>query len=111
MLFLLLTSALLGTTPPAPAPDWRTPFEKGDGNTTTTYQECIDYYQRLDAAYPEITLRQAGTTDVGRPLHEVVISLDGDADPASVHRKNRRVILIQNGIHPGEPEGIDASMM
>ncbi|WP_044513505.1 M14 family metallopeptidase [Hymenobacter sp. DG25B] len=111
-MFLLLTiTALLGTATAAPAPDWRTPFEKGNGNTTTTYQECIDYYKRLDAAYPEITMREAGTTDVGRPLHEVVISLDGDANPTSVHQKNRRVILIQNGIHPGEPEGIDASMM
>ena len=43
-------------------------------------------------------------------MHEVVVSLDGDADPASVHRKSRRVVFIQNGIHPGEPEGIDACM-
>lgn len=108
MLTLLLSASLLFTAPPA---DWRTPFEKGNGNTTATYAECIDYYKRLDAAYPEITLREAGTTDIGQPLHEVVVSLDGDADPASVRAKNRRVVFIQNGIHPGEPEGIDASMM
>ncbi len=71
----------------------------------------LDHYKKLDAAYPEITLREAGTTDIGQPLHEVVVSLDGDADPASVRAKNRRVVFIQNGIHPGEPEGIDASMM
>jgi murein tripeptide amidase MpaA len=29
----------------------------------------------------------------------------------STRQKNRRVLFIQNGIHPGEPEGIDASMM
>ncbi|TGE28779.1 M14 family metallopeptidase [Hymenobacter metallicola] len=104
-----LLSALL--TVSAPAPDWRTPFEKGNGNTTTTHAECIAYYQRLDEAYPEILLREAGTTDIGQPLHEVVVSLDGDADPESVRRKNRRVVFIQNGIHPGEPEGIDAAMM
>ncbi|WP_165963577.1 M14 family metallopeptidase [Hymenobacter radiodurans] len=107
MLALLLSASLLFTAPA----DWRTPFEKGNGNTTATYAECIDYYKRLDAAYPEITLREAGTTDIGQPLHEVVVSLDGDADPSSVRAKNRRVIFIQNGIHPGEPEGIDASMM
>lgn len=103
----LFSASLLFTAPP----DWRTPFEKGIGNTTATYAECIAYYKKLDAAYPEITLREAGTTDIGEPLHEVVVSLDGDADPASVRAKNRRIVFIQNGIHPGEPEGIDASMM
>ncbi|WP_426491845.1 M14 family metallopeptidase [Hymenobacter sp. 102] len=104
-----LLSALLLTT--APAPDWRTPFEKGNGNTTTTHAECIGYYQQLDAAYPEIQLREVGQTDSGRPLHEVVVSLDGDFEPTSLRAKGRRVVFIQNGIHPGEPEGIDASMM
>ncbi|KAA9339715.1 hypothetical protein F0P96_03620 [Hymenobacter busanensis] len=110
MLFpLLLVTALL--TSSTPAADWRTPFERGNGNTTATYAECIDYYKRLDAAYSEVTMREVGLTDSGEPLHEVVVSLDGDADPASVRRKNRRIVFIQNGIHPGEPEGIDASMM
>ncbi|RSK24082.1 M14 family metallopeptidase [Hymenobacter metallilatus] len=108
MLSFLLASCLLA--PPA-APDWRTPFEKGNGNTTATHAECIGYYQQLDAAYPEIQLREVGQTDSGRPLHEVVVSLDGNFDPAAVRAKGRRVVFIQNGIHPGEPEGIDASMM
>ncbi|MET4104990.1 M14 family metallopeptidase [Hymenobacter sp. UYP22] len=107
----LLSALFLTAAVAAPAPDWRTPFEKGNGNTTTTHAECIAYYQQLDAAYPEIQLREAGLTDSGRPLHEVVVSLDGDFDPASLRAKGRRVVFIQNGIHPGEPEGIDASMM
>ena len=99
--------------PPAPAPAWRTPFENDPaGNTTATYAECIAYYQRLAAAYPaQLHLAEAGPTDSGEPLHEVVLSADGDTDPASTRRKNRRVLFIQNGIHPGEPEGIDASML
>ncbi len=105
----MLAAALLPIDPAKP--DWRTPFERGDGNTTATYAECLAYYRQLDAAYPEISLREAGPTDSGQPLHEVVVSLDGDTDPASLRRKNRRVVFIQNGIHPGEPEGIDASMM
>ncbi|GAB2783200.1 hypothetical protein HNQ93_002273 [Hymenobacter luteus] len=110
MLALLLSSFLL-TGPALPPTDWRTPFEKGNGNTTTTHAECISYYQQLDAAYPEIQLREVGSTDSGRPLHEVVVSLDGDFEPASLRGKGKRVVFIQNGIHPGEPEGIDASMM
>ena len=100
------------TTSPAPAPEWRTPFETGGGNTTATYAECVAYYQKLAGAYPkQLHLATAGPTDSGQPLHEVVLSPDGDTDPASIRRKNRRILFIQNGIHPGEPEGIDASMM
>ena len=115
MFAILLASlmTLAPTLPPAPAPAWRTPFENDPaGNTTATYTECIAYYQKLAAAYPQhLHLAEAGPTDAGQPLHEVVLSADGDADPASTRRKNRRILFIQNGIHPGEPEGIDASMM
>ena len=114
-MFTVLLSSLMALAPtlPAPAPAWRTPFENDNaGNTTATYAECVGYYQKLAAAYPaQLHLAEAGPTDSGQPLHEVVLSADGDADPASTRRKNRRVLFIQNGIHPGEPEGIDASMM
>ncbi|MBC8082728.1 MAG: hypothetical protein H7Z21_05900, partial [Hymenobacter sp.] len=109
MLSVLLAALLLATPPPPD--DWRTPFEKGNGNTTATYAECLAYYQRLDAAYPEILVREAGPTDSGEPLHEVVVALDGNFEPPAAAGRTRPVVLIQNGIHPGEPEGIDASMM
>jgi hypothetical protein len=112
-MFIVFLASLMALAPTPPAPAWRTPFENDPaGNTTATYAECIAYYQKLAAAYPaHLHLAEAGPTDSGQPLHEVVLSADGDADPASTHRKNRRVLFIQNGIHPGEPEGIDASMM
>jgi len=52
-----------------------------------------------------------GPSDAGFPLHLVTVSNDGDFDMASLHRKNKRIILVNNGIHPGEPDGIDASML
>ena len=52
-----------------------------------------------------------GLTDAGYPLHLVLISNDEKFDPAVWHKQNKVVILINNGIHPGEPDGIDASMM
>ncbi len=45
----------------------------------------------------------------GRPLHLFIISGDKTFDPAELHRKGKTILLINNGIHPGEPEGIDAS--
>jgi len=89
-----------------------TPFEQSpDKNFTATYRQIIPYYQQLQKNYKEIKVLQYGKTDVGEPLHLVVLSKDGVFDPVRIHKQDRRVILINNGIHPGEPEGIDASMM
>ena len=52
-----------------------------------------------------------GMTDAGFPLHLVIVSGDRDFNLQSLHKKNKTIILINNGIHPGEPDGIDASML
>ncbi len=90
-----------------------TPFELSkDKNYTATYTQVIDYYQKLNKLYPQqMKLINYGTTDVGKPLTLVVLSKDKIFDPAVIKKQNKRVLLINNGIHPGEPEGIDASMM
>jgi hypothetical protein len=90
-----------------------TPFELSkDKNYTATYAQVIDYYQKLNKLYPQqMKLINYGTTDVGKPLTLVVLSKDKVFDPAAIKKQNKRVLLINNGIHPGEPEGIDASMM
>lgn len=90
-----------------------TPFELSkDKNYTATYAQVIDYYQKLSKLYPQqMKLINYGTTDVGKPLTLVVLSKDKIFDPAVIKKQNKRVLLINNGIHPGEPEGIDASMM
>lgn len=89
-----------------------TPYELSkDHNTTATYSQVISYYQKLAAKYPQMKLFNVGMTDVGKPLTLVVLSKDKVFDPALIKKQNKRVLLINNGIHPGEPEGIDASMM
>ena len=88
-----------------------TPFEKNNF-ATTTYAEAMAFYRQLAAAYPkQMQLTEQGMTDIGLPLHTAVISLDGDFDVRSIKQKNKCILLINNGIHPGEPEGIDATMM
>lgn len=90
-----------------------TPFEKSsDKNYTATYAEIIIYYQKLAKLYPhQMRIINYGTTDVGKPLSLTVLSKNGVFDPVLIKKQNKRVLLINNGIHPGEPEGIDASMM
>jgi len=90
-----------------------TPFELSkDKNYTATYAEVMAYYPQLAKQYPnQLRLFNYGSTDAGKPLTLAVLSKDGAFDPATIKQQNKRVILINNGIHPGEPEGIDASMM
>ena len=83
---------------------------KFDDNETVTYYEAIDHYRKLADYYPEAELLSYGVTDAGKPLHLFVMSKDGDFDPESVKASGKSVVLINNGIHPGEPEGIDASI-
>jgi hypothetical protein len=85
-------------------------FEKNN-NTTATYQEVIAFYQQLDKKYAQAKLLTYGQTDFGLPLHLMVLSKDKQFDPQKIRQQNKRILLINNGIHPGEPEGIDASMM
>jgi hypothetical protein len=52
-----------------------------------------------------------GMTDAGYPLHLIVVSNNGDYNFDNIRKNNKRIILINNGIHPGEPDGVDASML
>ena len=89
----------------------KTVFEKSEGTQTATYFEAIDWYQKLDARSAALVVKKMGATDAGYPLHLVMISTDGNFSPSQWHNQKKVVILINNGIHPGEPDGIDASMM
>ncbi|NCC72803.1 MAG: hypothetical protein EOM06_05345 [Sphingobacteriia bacterium] len=80
-------------------------------NETVTYEEAVRFYQLLDNHYSEAKLLTFGKTDVGKPLHLFVMDSDKLFTPESAKQTNKRIVLINNGIHPGEPEGIDASLM
>ena len=80
-----------------------TPYEKGNGNQTVTYEEMVQYYDELDQNFESITVQNFGKDDNGEPIKVVVFD--------DSKNKNTPVILINNGIHPGEPDGIDATMM
>ena len=83
-----------------------TPFEKSNGKRSATYAEVLAFYKRLRNAYPEqVTMGDAGPTDNGYPLRTITYMSD-TGNPA-----NKVTLLINNDIHPGEPDGVDACMM
>ncbi|MCD6331792.1 MAG: hypothetical protein J7L89_00815 [Bacteroidales bacterium] len=84
---------------------------KYEHDSTLTYPEVIANYRKLDAAYPEAKLLEYGLTDCGKPLHLFVINCDRQFNPQKIHRSGKRIVMINNGIHPGETCGIDGSQM
>lgn len=87
------------------------PFESNP-NQTLTYAEAIACYEKLAAAFPKMfRFTPVGSTDSGHPLHVAVLSKNGEFDPEKIRRSGKRILLINNGIHPGEPEGIDATVL
>ena len=88
---------------------WLTPYEKGNKNQTATYQEAIDFYIALDNQFETIKMIEMGQTDSGEPLHLLIFNPDKDFDLNK--KQSKAVLLINNNIHPGEPDGVDASMM
>jgi len=87
------------------------PFESGNGNQTTTWAECIAFYERLAREFPGV-LRwgEIGRSDTGVPIHAGVVTADGVFDRETLKQQQRPVFFNNNGIHPGEPEGIDTCM-
>ena len=106
---LLLTLVIFSVLKTADAQQCR--FEKSNGLESATYFEAIDWYKNLDKLSAKVLVKEMGMSDAGYPLHLVLVSNDGKFDAAQWHKQNKAVILINNGIHPGEPDGIDASMM
>ncbi len=86
-------------------------FEKTNGLESATYFEAIEWYKNLDNQSAKVLVKEMGITDAGYPLHIVLVSNNAKFDAVQWHEQNKAVVLINNGIHPGEPDGIDASMM
>lgn len=90
--------------------EFLTVFEKSQGLETATYQQTIQYFKDLAKTYPQISIDSIGETDSGKPLHLITLNPDKIFNFETI-RKTKRILLINNGIHPGEPDGIDATMM
>lgn len=103
--FLLLTVSLFAQK----TNKYDTFFEKGNGNQSANYQETITYYKLLANDFPTIKIQEMGLTDSGEPLHIVTFNPEKQFNFEEI-QKNKVVLLINNGIHAGEPDGIDASM-
>ncbi len=107
-ILLLMAAPFLIWAQPALPP---TVYENSGGRQTPTYAQIMDWWNAADRASKKISVMQKGPTDAGFPLHLALISDQGYTTVGQAQKDGKLIILINNGIHPGEPDGIDASML
>src|SRR4029079_6523102 len=76
-----------------------------------TYYQIVEWWKKFDAGSATVKMMEMGPTDAGFPLHLVLVSADKDFNIQSIKVKKKAIIFINNAIHPGEPDGIDATML
>jgi hypothetical protein len=135
LLLCLSPSAVLAQTPPHGDPDddavavattpraalppaeiaaieaLRIRAETSGFEATSNYAETLDFLHQLQAHFPEMYLGFYGTSGEGRAMPFVVVSREKAFTGRKAQRLGKPIVLIQNGIHAGEIEGKDASLL
>ena len=86
-------------------------FSQLDGNTTLSYPDLIKTYKELAQKHDEIELYEMGQSDYGLPIYVCVLNGDRDSLKTFEKAKNSTTLLINNAIHPGEPDGVNACLI
>lgn len=96
--------------------DWQTRFEISGFVSTSNYEETMNYFQKLDNASEYADLFGFGRSPQGRDLNCLLVTKE---DKTLIEQRigegkkplEKATLLIINGIHSGEIEGKDASMI
>jgi hypothetical protein len=107
---LTLTTAHLAGGADVPA-DLLTRAETSGFRATSSYDETLELLRRLEARSPAVKLSSFGTSEQGRRLPLVVVSKDKAFTAAEARRSSKPIVLLQSGIHAGEIDGKDATLM
>ncbi len=89
--------------------DFLTHFERSDFLESPDYDETMKYFKQFETT-GKAEMFTFGLSPQGRELKFMVVG-NGDFSPQAARANGKAVVLIQNGIHAGEIEGKDASML
>ena len=125
LLSLILPTIAVGQEIPTPASVLG--FEPGADFLLASYEESLEYFQRLDSASDRLSLVQAGVTSQGRPWYMALISSPenlaaadhhksiaqqladpeslSDAEARALAREGRAIVDISGGLHASEVAG------
>lgn len=94
--------------------DWETFFEKSGFISTSDYKQTMTYFQRLADSSEFTDFYSFGISPQKRELKYLLVTKEnrkGIQTEMKVRKLSGPVVLIINGIHSGEIEGKDASML
>lgn len=80
-------------------------------NTSPTYPELISYYKKLDAQHKEIELYAMGESDYGLPIYVCIVNGAQDSLKTFAKARTSTTLLVNNAIHAGEPDGVNACLI
>ncbi len=80
-------------------------------NETPTYEELISIYKKWDRENVEIQLFEMGESDSDFPIYLCVLNAGTDSISTFNKAKTGTTLLINNAIHPGEPDGVNACLL
>ena len=90
---------------------WETYFEESGFNATSRYAETMEYFQRLADYSDYAQFFTIGISPQKRELKCLEVSKNKSFNFIEAKKNNKPIVLIINGIHSGEIEGKDASML
>ncbi len=102
--------SLIESTAAAPK-SYLTDFERTNYLETGNYDATIALWKKFEKASPFVKMLDIGRTPQGRTLYVCVVSKDKAFTPTAAGKTGKPVVFIQNGIHPGEISGKDATSM
>lgn len=91
--------------------NWETHFEKSGFKSTTNYIQTMEYFQNLADNSDYAEFLPFGVSPQGRELKYLLVTKESKIRVPPGKELFKPTILIINGIHSGEIEGKDASMI
>lgn len=90
---------------------WVTHFEKSGGISSPSFEETMRYFEHFTRESPFAKMITLGFSPQGRPIRSLIVSNNREFTAPKARDSGKLIVLIQNGIHAGEIEGKDATML
>lgn len=110
--FFALSGPAQAVAPAEPIPaEWLTPAERDHFEATPTLDEAIAFLHRLESRLPALAVTTFGRSGAGQPLPLVILSRERAFTPEAARKTGKPILLLVSGIHAGEVDGKDATLM
>ena len=87
------------------------PFEMSNGIETATYNQTLEFCEKISKLSPKIKYQSIGKSSQGYKIPMLIIDNDRYFTLKKVRKSGKVVLLIQANVHAGETDGNDAGML